>query len=169
MPRSFRRPAGVLVTVAVIMIFAPAAVGAGPTEDIDAATQAWVNAYNSRDPKQIVALYAPDAVFWGTGSPVLRDTPAAIADYFSGEPSRPNGRVELGAHRVRVWGDVAASTGSYTFTDVRNGETIRRPARFSFVYHRVNGRWMIVDHHSSAVPAAPSAQRGGSPATPGRP
>lgn len=144
------------------MLLVPAPSGAGPVEDVDAATQAWVAAYNSRDPKQIVALYAPEAVFWGTSSPVLRDTPDAIADYFSGEPSRPNGRVQVGAHRVRVWGDVAASTGSYTFSDVRDGQTIQRPARFSFVYRRVNGRWMIVDHHSSAAPAAPPAQ----PSTP---
>jgi hypothetical protein len=56
---------------------------------------------------------------------------------------------------VRVWGDTAASTGSYTFTDMRDGQTVRRPARFSLVFHRQNGRWMIVDHHSSSVPAAP--------------
>jgi len=57
--------------------------------------------------------------------------------------------------KVRVWGDTAASTGTYTFTGQRDGQTIRRPARFSFVYRLVNSRWMIVDHHSSAVPAAP--------------
>jgi len=158
MPRLPSQFVAVLVVfMATTALMVPSRAVAGPIEDIDAATQAWVAAYNSRDPKQIVALYAPDAVFWGTGSPILRDTPEAIAEYFSGEPSRPNGRVEIGGHRVRVWGDVAASTGSYTFTDVRNGQTIQRPARFSFVYRRVNGRWMIVDHHSSAVPAAPAA------------
>jgi hypothetical protein len=29
------------------------------------------------------------------------------------------------------------------------------PARFSFVYRNRDGRWLIVDHHSSAIPAPP--------------
>jgi uncharacterized protein (TIGR02246 family) len=128
---------------------------AGPDEDVMAATRAWAAAYDSRDPQKILALYAPDAVFWGTSSPTLRDTPALIGDYFKSSPSQPNARVELGEVKVRVWGDTAASTGSYTFTDMRDGQTVRRPARFSFVFHKENGRWMIVDHHSSSVPAAP--------------
>ena len=94
-------------------------------------------------------------MFWGTSSPTLRDTPALIGDYFKSSPSQPNARVELGEFKVRVWGDAAASTGSYTFTDMRDGQTVRRPARFSFVFHRQDGRWMIVDHHSSSVPATP--------------
>jgi uncharacterized protein (TIGR02246 family) len=142
------------ITLAALLCLHPPMAFAGPVEDVGDATRAWAAAYNTRDPKQIVALYAPDAVFWGTSSPTLRDTPALIAEYFASAPNSPNGRVEIGDLRVRVWGDIAASTGSYTFTDVRNGETIRRPARFSFMFRRTNGRWMIVDHHSSSVPAA---------------
>jgi len=127
----------------------------GPQDDVMAATRAWATAYDSRDPQKILALYAPDAVFWGTSSPTLRDTPALIAEYFKNSPSQPNARVELGDFKVRVWGDTAASTGSYTFTDQRDGQTVRRPARFSFVFNKQNDRWMIVDHHSSSVPAAP--------------
>jgi uncharacterized protein (TIGR02246 family) len=128
---------------------------AAPQADVTPATRAWADAYNTRDPQKIQALYAPDAVFGGTSSPTLRDTPALIGEYFKNSPSQPNSRVELGDFKVRVWGDTAASTGSYTFTDMREGQTVRRPARFSLVFHRQNGRWMIVDHHSSSVPAAP--------------
>jgi uncharacterized protein (TIGR02246 family) len=143
------------LVIGAALVIGTAGVLAGPVEDVGDATRAWAAAYNSRDPKQILALYAPDAVFWGTSSPTLRDTPESIAEYFSTAPSQPNGRVELGEFKVRVWGETAASTGGYTFTDIRNGETIRRPARFSFMYRRTGGRWMIVDHHSSSVPAAP--------------
>ena len=122
--------------VALVVAVLPALSIAAPQEDVTAATRAWVEAYNSRDPQKILALYAPDAVF-------------------KSSPSQPNARVELGDFKVRTWGDTAASTGSYTFTDVRDGQTVRRPARFSFVYRRQNGRWLIVDHHSSSVPAAP--------------
>ena len=143
-----------ILCIAAIGLSSAALEAAGPADDVAAATRAWVAAYNSREPGQIVALYAPDAVFWGTGSPTLRDTPEAIAEYFKTAPAQPNGRVELGAYKVRVWGEIAANTGSYIFTDLRDGQTVRRPARFSFVYRLVNGRWMIVDHHSSAEPAA---------------
>ncbi len=146
------------VLIALILTTTALSIGltaAGPQDDVMAATRAWAAAYDSRDPQKILALYAPDAVFWGTSSPTLRDTPALIAEYFKNSPSQPNARVELGDFKVRVWGDTAASTGSYTFTDQRDGQTVRRPARFSFVFHKQNDRWMIVDHHSSSVPAAP--------------
>ena len=141
--------------LAAALVLSASPAHAGPAEDVAAATRAWVDAYNSRDPQKIQALYAPDAVFWGTSSPSLRDTPALIAEYFKPAPSQPNARVELGDMKVRVWNDTAAATGSYTFTDLRDAQTVRRPARFSFVYRLVNGRWLIVDHHSSSVPAAP--------------
>lgn len=144
-----------IVTAAAMLLSIASACLAGALEDVTAATRAWVEAYNSRDPQKILGLYAPDAVFWGTSSPVLRDTPALIGEYFKSAPSQPNAGVELGDVKVRVWGDTAASTGTYTFTDRRDDRTIRRPARFSFVYRLVNGRWLIVDHHSSSVPAAP--------------
>jgi uncharacterized protein (TIGR02246 family) len=149
-----RRRIPILVIAAVAILMWPLRA-AGTAEDVADATRAWVAAYNSRDPGQILALYAPDAVFWGTSSPTLRDTPEAIADYFETAPGQPNARVELGAYKVRIWGETAVNSGSYTFTDLRDGQTVRRPARFSFVYRLLNGRWMIVDHHSSAQPAAP--------------
>ena len=144
-----------VLVLALVSLMAPVVTLAAPQDDVTAAMRAWAEAYNSRDPQKIQALYAPDAVFWGTSSPTLRDTPALIGEYFKNSPSQPNARVELGDFKVRVWGDTAASTGSYTFTDMRDGQTVRRPARFSLVFHRQNGRWMIVDHHSSSVPAAP--------------
>jgi uncharacterized protein (TIGR02246 family) len=141
--------------IALIVLFGGGQASAGPPEDVTAATRAWGAAYDSRDPQKILALYAPDAVFWGTSSAIVRDTPALIGEYFKSSPSQPNARVEIGDMKVRVWGETAAATGSYTFTDMRDGQVVRRPARFSFVFRLVNGRWLIVDHHSSSTPAAP--------------
>jgi hypothetical protein len=44
-------------------------------------------------------------------------------------------------------------TGSYTFSNVREGQPVTTQTRFSFAYRLRDGRWLIVDHHSSAVPA----------------
>jgi uncharacterized protein (TIGR02246 family) len=129
---------------------------AGPKEDVMAATQSWIDAMNTRDPERVVALYDPDAVLWGTVSPALRDTPAGIRDYFKGLPGfPPEFKAVVGEQRVRIYGDTAINTGSYTFTTVREGKPTTIPARFSFVYRNRDGRWMIVDHHSSALPAPP--------------
>jgi uncharacterized protein (TIGR02246 family) len=129
---------------------------AATEDDVAAATQAWAAAYDGRDPAQVLALYAPDAVLWGTVSPILRDTPALIRDYFKSMPERPHARVTIGEHRVRVFGNIAINTGYYTFTNVRaDGTTETNPSRFSFTYRLRDGKWWIVDHHSSRVPPTP--------------
>jgi uncharacterized protein (TIGR02246 family) len=123
---------------------------------VAAATQAWVNAMMSRDPERVVALYDAEAVLWGTVSPTIRDSPTSIRDYFKALPtSPPEFKAVIGEQRVRVYGDTAINSGTYTFTSVRDGKPTTTPARFSFVYRNRDGRWMIVDHHSSAVPAPP--------------
>jgi hypothetical protein len=54
-----------------------------------------------------------------------------------------------------VYGDAAVNTGYYTFSYSKDGEVKTLPARYSFTYIKSVERWLIVDHHSSAMPAAP--------------
>jgi len=133
----------------------PALAAAGPKEEVSAATQAWAEAFNSRNPERVLALYDSEAVLWGTISPTLRDTPETIRDYFKSMPAQPQVRVAVGEHRIRVYGETAINTGYYTFSNVRDGQPVTIPARFSFTYRQRERRWLIVDHHSSAVPAPP--------------
>ena len=124
--------------------------------EVAAATQASLNAMSSHDAQRVVALYDSEAVLWGTRSPTLRDTPATVRDYFNIlRTVPPSYKAVLGEQRIRIYGDIAINTGTYTFSEVRDGKEIVRPARYSFVYINRGGRWLIVDHHSSAVPAAP--------------
>jgi uncharacterized protein (TIGR02246 family) len=146
-----RRVLCAAILCALFLLPAPHALAA-PEDDVAAALQAWAAAYDSRSPARIAALYAADAVFFGTSSPVLRDTPALIADYFKNMAAQPQARVEITSSKLQLWGDLATASGVYTFTDVRNGTNVRRPARFTFVFQRQSGRWLIVDHHSSAMP-----------------
>ena len=124
--------------------------------EIVAATQAWIDAMSSHDAKRVLALYDPEAVLWGTRSPTLRDNPATVGEYFNIlRTVPPSYKAVLGEQRIRIYGDIAINTGTYTFSEVRDGKEILRPARFSFVYRNRDGRWLIVDHHSSAVPEPP--------------
>lgn len=127
--------------------------GVARNREVVEATAAWVAAYNSRDPARITAQYDPEAVLWGTTSATIRATPAAIADYFKDAAKRPDARVAVADQVVRVVGEMAVATGSYTFTDVREGKEVSNPARFTFVFQRRGGRWLIASHHSSRVPA----------------
>lgn len=121
-------------------------------EQVAAAVAAWVAAYDSRDPARISAQYAPDAVFWGTGSKTVRAKPADIADYFKDAAKRPDARASIGEQHIRVYGDVAVATGYNTFSDIRDGKRTPNPARFSMVFHKRDGKWILVDHHSSRLP-----------------
>jgi hypothetical protein len=64
-------------------------------------------------------------------------------------------KVAFGDHLIRVYGNTAVNTGYYTFSYVQNGESKTFPARYSFTYVKDGDRWMIVDHHSSAMPSLP--------------
>ncbi len=112
-----------------------------------------IDGMNSHDAERVVALYDAEAVLWGTRSSTLRDTPATVRDYFKILQTVPSSyRAVLGEQRIRIYGDIAINTGTYTFSEDRDGKSITRPARFSFVFRNRDGRWLIVDHHSSAVP-----------------
>ena len=145
-------------SIAALFIVLLAGCGAIPSTDrsaasVEEAVQGWKAAYDSRDPAKITALYARDAVFWGTTSPTIRTTPETIAEYFKDAPKRAQARVKILDQHVRVAGDMALSAGAYTFSDVRDGKAIENPSRFTFVFRREGDRWMIVHHHSSRVPA----------------
>ena len=125
-------------------------VGSVAQDQVAAATRR--AAYDSRDPARMTATYDADAVFWGTTAKTVAANPAAIAEYFKDAPKNPNARVAFGEQHIRVYGDVAVNTGYYTFSNVRDGQTVSIPARFTMVFRNRDGKWLIVAHHSSSVP-----------------
>lgn len=131
---------------------------AGPQEEVEAALQDWAAAYAARDGERSAALYAPDARLWGTASRRQTIGRPGIAQYFvvTGRGMRSRS-AEFGEHATRVFGDVAVSSGRYDFHRIReDGAPFDTAARFSMVLLRQpDGRWLIVDHHSSPLPPAP--------------
>lgn len=119
---------------------------------VAAATDEWRAAFDSREPKRISAQYAADAVLWGTTLKVIATTPSAIAEYFKDSPARPDEWVVFGEQNIRVYGDFALNSGTYTFKGVHDGQPSSTPARYSFAFRRQEGKWLIVDHHSSRLP-----------------
>jgi uncharacterized protein (TIGR02246 family) len=127
---------------------------ADPKDDIGAATMKWAQTLGQNDPDSVIALYATDGVLWGTLSPTVRADRAALRDYFvTAFRVLPNLKVTFGQQLVRVYGRTAVNTGYYTFSYVKDGETNTLPARYSLTFVKDGEKWMIVDHHSSAMPA----------------
>jgi uncharacterized protein (TIGR02246 family) len=146
--------AGFALTFALLSL-TPVAL-ADPKEDVAATASAWARALGEDDPDKVLPLYANDAVLWGTLSPTVRTDQAALRDYFvTAFKVLPGLKVTFGDELIRVYGATAVNTGYYTFSYVQNGEAKTLPARYSFTYILSGDRWLIVDHHSSAMPPAP--------------
>lgn len=125
--------------------------------EVEAATQKWLTAFNSCDANQAAALYDATPVLWGTVAPAIISSSTGVRQYFERVCSaNPQPKVAIGDQLVRVYGDAAINSGTYTFTVFPGGQARPFPARYSFTYRRVNGQWLIVDHHSSALPVAPA-------------
>jgi uncharacterized protein (TIGR02246 family) len=155
-----------VLLVLVTVLSACATITGGDSvakQQVATATQAWIDAMGSHDQARVLALYEPEAVLWGTTSSAIRDNPSSIREYFDFLPTAPPYyKGVLGEQRIRVYGDMAINTGTYTFIGPAldaAGKPVSRPARFSFTYRNRDGRWLIVDHHSSAVPAPKPAPK----------
>jgi hypothetical protein len=107
--------------LAAVFLFGCQTVPAPETSkaEITAVTQKWVEGMTRHDIDSVVALYDPEAVLWGTRSPTLRDTPSTVREYFNIlRTVPPTYKVILGEQRIRIYGNIAINTGTYTFSMV---------------------------------------------------
>jgi len=114
----------------------------------------WVSSFSEDTPENICALYDQQASLWGTLSPLKRDNAALIKDYFEQIFNYQNRYVEFNDSHIRFFGDIAICNGQYTFRWLKEGVKVTIVARFSFVYIKKCGRWLIIEHHSSTLPIA---------------
>lgn len=122
---------------------------AAPEDDVRAAAQLWIEGISKGDADYMVSLYDPDAILHGTVSPVLRHGPELIREYFQATVANPPSMSFVEPMHIRVFGDTAVNTGNYV---TRIGTNDPITLRYSFVYHKVGDKWLIVDHHSSRMP-----------------
>ena len=138
-------------TIATATAATAVAADTADRDQIAAATAAWIEAFNSRDPARISALYDADAVLSDTNEFKPRMGAAAIGDYYKGAVKRPTQRVALGERNVRLLGDTAIDSGTMTFFEMRDGNATTTPGRYSLTYQKRGGKWLIVDHQA-AIP-----------------
>ena len=116
--------------------------------DITALFDQWNAAIQTGDPKNVAALYESNGILLPTLSNKVRHNHEEIEDYFVRFLANgPVGKIDEG--NIRTFGEMAINSGIYTFS-FKDGTSVS--ARFTFVYRWNGQRWMIVEHHSSAMP-----------------
>ena len=114
----------------------------------------WAKAFSASDVDAIVKLYAPDALFVGTGSKAIVTRAEGIRAYFENAllNNRPRG-ASLDSHEVMALSDEAVVvTGLDTVTGVRDGNPTSVSGRITFVVAKRGADWQIVHFHRSAMP-----------------
>lgn len=130
--------------------------GKAPTEqEIAALFDEWNAALGTGDAEAVADRYAPDGVLLPTVSKQVRTDRDGIVDYF--EHFQENDPVGEKTETIITVLDrntaVDAGTYVFTLTDPETGEVRDVEARYTYVYEKIDGDWLIVNHHSSAMPA----------------
>lgn len=122
------------------------------TEQVRALFADWNASLATGDAQKVADRYAPNAVLLPTVSNQVRSTRAEIVDYFEHFlQGKPSGTI-LDSHVAVLDADDAIDAGTYRFALTKDGKATTVDARYTFVYEKIDGKWLIVNHHSSAMP-----------------
>lgn len=120
--------------------------------DLMQALEDWKDAYNSRDPRRLQQLYAPGALITDDEYTAVPLDGVALPEFFDQMAQRPTARMRWIIGNLKLFGETAVRSGEYEFTEQADGQAKERPARYSFAYQRINGRWLIILQHSTLRP-----------------
>ncbi|MFE1876018.1 SgcJ/EcaC family oxidoreductase [Streptomyces sp. NPDC059496] len=114
----------------------------------------WNKALQTGDPKKVADLYASDAVLLPTVSNKIRTDRAEIVDYFEHFlQNKPVGaKVETIVNVLDKNSAIDTGVYAFTLTDPKTGAKSTVKARYTYEYEKRNGKWLIVNHHSSKMP-----------------
>jgi uncharacterized protein (TIGR02246 family) len=144
----------IALTSFLLLICVPAL--AGPKEDALAGYQKFFEAFTTDNHDQIVRLFAPDALFYGTRSTELVSTPEGIRQYFVVALNGARGAVKATSFEqtALVLSDgVVAISGKWQSERTSEGKMVTAgPARNTVVMQRRGDRWLIVQFHNSPTP-----------------
>jgi uncharacterized protein (TIGR02246 family) len=129
---------------------------AGPKEDALAAYQKFFDAFTTDNHDNIVRLFAPDALFYGTRSTELVTTPEGIRQYFVEALTGKRGMVKATPFEqtaLVLSDNVVAISGKWQSERTSDGKMVTAgPSRNTVVLQRRGDRWLIVQFHNSPTP-----------------
>ncbi|MDQ1047324.1 SgcJ/EcaC family oxidoreductase [Streptomyces sp. V4I2] len=163
--RSITKRAAVVAATAVIAVgtFTAGVSLAGSDSDsgskpskkqIAALFDGWNAALQTGDSDKVADLYAKDAVLLPTVSNQVRTDRAEIVDYFDHFlENKPVGKkIDTIVEVLDSNSAIDAGVYEFTLTDPETGKKRVVEARYSYAYEKIDGDWLIVNHHSSAMP-----------------
>lgn len=131
-------------------------VQAGPKEDALAAYDKFFASFTTGNQVELAALFAPDALFYGTGSTEVVTTPEGVVAYFKEALSGARGetRARPFDRTALVLSDnVVAISGKWQSERTLNGKMeTAGPSRVTAVLHKRGDKWLIVQFHNSPTP-----------------
>ena len=126
---------------------------AGPEDEVHARFEQWIATFNSHDADRVSQLYDQDARLLSTGgSEKPLDGRETIRVYFTPFMKRGDSVIFDHDDVVKVVSNIGIETGYYHFNTDPNGKPDVWVSRYTFVFEKKNGNWMILHHHSSRVP-----------------
>ena len=154
-----KRPFGIASIVGLIVLTLSSHVHAGPKEEGLAVFDKFLASFTAANVDEVVDLFAPDALFWGTTMQDLATSPAGVRQYFSSMSTmKPNERraSALGISSTVVLSDsVVLVSGIWQIDQVVDGEATVRAFRISLAVVKRGDRWLIAQFHNSPRPATP--------------
>ncbi len=114
----------------------------------------WNAALQTGDSEKVADLYAKDAVLLPTVSNQVRTDRAEIVDYFDHFlENKPVGKkTETIVNVLDADSAIDAGVYEFTLTDPDTGKKRVVEARYTYVFEKIDGEWLIANHHSSAMP-----------------
>jgi len=126
--------------------------GSSCVNDLMQALEDWKAAYNSRDPQRLRLLYAPGALITDDQYSAVPLSGAGVPVFFDQMAQRPTAGMNWRVGNLKLFGETAVRSGEYESIEQVDGQAQTRPARYSFAYQRIDGRWLIVLQHLSTRP-----------------
>ena len=118
------------------------------------ALHAWIDAVNRQDLEAIVAIFSPDASFFGTSTQTLVSSSEGIRQYFDVVlKNYVPLKATLGLVTVsELSPDSAVITGYDKWQVTLNGESVEGIGRLSVAVALRDDHWRIISFHRSAMP-----------------
>ena len=133
----------IAVALLVVAMCSTQPAKAGPTEDAAAVRAQWEQVYNSGDADK----FAVDAMLFGSAAQLFTGT-EGVRTYFSKLPAGI--KAKMGDQQaIAVGPNVLLSSGFADFT-LKDGTVL--PFRLTLAIVKVDGHWLIAQHHGSPVP-----------------
>lgn len=145
---------GMMLALSISLVPQVQAAPAADSPSVARAYHQWVTILEDSDcdGSDMASLYTKQGILLATFKTYVQGH-AEITKYFDDLSCKDSLTVSTQRITTASVGAMAYATGLYTFSYKNaDGSTTKVPARFTFVYEKKDGKWLVANHHSSKDP-----------------